>query len=96
MNISQKFDQSSIVVPPQYWEGAYLWLSSWEDELALLRTMKKVAGDDYLIAGRRCFEAAGQNGAFVLCPSDHFFDAEPELIMAFADEARKCVYGFLS
>jgi len=41
---------------------------------------------------RRCFEAAGQNGAFILSPSDHFFDAEPELIKAFADEAQKCVY----
>ncbi|MCD6174409.1 MAG: hypothetical protein J7K65_01405 [Planctomycetes bacterium] len=41
---------------------------------------------------RRCFEVAGQNGAFILSPSDHFFDAEPELIMAFADEARKCTY----
>lgn len=41
---------------------------------------------------RRCFEAAGQNGAFILSPSDHFFDAELELIMAFTDEAKKCVY----
>jgi hypothetical protein len=41
---------------------------------------------------RRCFEAAGRNGAYILCPSDNFFDAEPELIKAFADEAKKCVY----
>lgn len=41
---------------------------------------------------RRCFEAAGKEGAFILCPSDHFFDAQPDLIMAFADEARKCNY----
>jgi len=41
---------------------------------------------------RRCFEAAGENGGFILSPSDHFFDAEPELIMAFAEEARRCVY----
>jgi len=41
---------------------------------------------------RRCFEAAGQEGAFILCPSDHFFDADPELLMAFADEARQCTY----
>ena len=26
------------------------------------------------------------------CPSDHFFDADPRLISAFADEARKCRY----
>jgi len=41
---------------------------------------------------RRCFEAAGKDGGYILCPSDHFFDAEPELIKAFADEAAKCVY----
>ena len=41
---------------------------------------------------RRCFEAAGKNGAYIISPSDHFFDADPELIEAFADEARKCVY----
>jgi uroporphyrinogen decarboxylase len=41
---------------------------------------------------RRCFDAAGQNGGYILCPSDHFFDADPKLIAAFADEARGCVY----
>jgi hypothetical protein len=41
---------------------------------------------------RRCFEEAGSNGAFILCPSDHFFDADIELFEAFTDEARKCVY----
>lgn len=41
---------------------------------------------------RRCFEAAGEDGGYILAPSDHFFDADPELIMAFADEAKKCVY----
>lgn len=41
---------------------------------------------------RECFEAAGANGGFILSPSDHFFDANPELIRAFAEEARKCVY----
>ncbi len=41
---------------------------------------------------RRCFDAAGQGGGFILSPSDHFFDADLNLIHAFADEARKCVY----
>ena len=41
---------------------------------------------------RRCFEAAGQGGGFILSPSDHFFDADLNLIHAFADEGRKCVY----
>lgn len=41
---------------------------------------------------RRCFQAAGQNGGFILSPSDHFFEAQPELLRAFADEARACRY----
>ena len=41
---------------------------------------------------RRCFEAAGQGGGFILSPSDHFFDADLNLIHAFADEGRKCDY----
>ncbi|MFZ5517573.1 MAG: uroporphyrinogen decarboxylase family protein [Candidatus Zhuqueibacterota bacterium] len=43
-------------------------------------------------AVRKCFEDAGENGGYILCPSDHFFDADIELISAFADEARKCLY----
>jgi len=43
-------------------------------------------------AVRRCFEAAGKNGGYILSPSDHFFDANPVLLAAFADEARQCVY----
>ena len=41
---------------------------------------------------RRCFEAAGEGGGFIISPSDHFFDGEVELIAAYADEAKKCVY----
>ena len=41
---------------------------------------------------RRCFEAAGEGGGFILSPSDHFFDADPALIRAFAEEAARCVY----
>lgn len=41
---------------------------------------------------RRCFATAGQGGGLILCPSDHFFDADVKLIEAFADEARQCVY----
>jgi len=44
-------------------------------------------------AVRRCFEQAGEGGGYILAPSDHFFDAELELLEAFADEARQCVYG---
>ena len=43
-------------------------------------------------AVRKCFEDAGEGGGYILSPSDHFFDADPELIKAFADEAQKCVY----
>ncbi len=44
-------------------------------------------------AVRRCFEQAGEGGGYILCPSDHFFDADPKLIEAFADEAKKCLYA---
>jgi uroporphyrinogen-III decarboxylase len=43
-------------------------------------------------AVRRCFAEAGSAGGYILAPSDHFFDADPALIMAFAEEARDCIY----
>ena len=45
---------------------------------------------------RRCFEAAGRDGGFILSPSDHFFDADLELLHAFADEGRQCSYNTCS
>ena len=42
---------------------------------------------------RECFNAAGQGGGYILCPSDHFFDADPKLVEAYADEGRQCLYG---
>lgn len=42
---------------------------------------------------RRCFEEAGDGGGYILSPSDHFFDADLELIAAFVDEAHTCIYG---
>jgi hypothetical protein len=44
-------------------------------------------------AVRRCFEQAGPGGGYILSPSDHFFDADPTLVAAFAAEARGCVYA---
>lgn len=41
---------------------------------------------------RRCFREAGEGGGYILCPSDHFFDANPALLRVFVDEARKCAY----
>ena len=41
---------------------------------------------------RRCFDEAGGDGGFILSPSDHFFEANPELIYAFAEEARMSHY----
>jgi hypothetical protein len=43
-------------------------------------------------AVRRCFGAAGASGGYILSASDHFFDADPNLIKAYAEEARQCVY----
>ncbi|MFI5357224.1 MAG: uroporphyrinogen decarboxylase family protein [Opitutales bacterium] len=41
---------------------------------------------------RRCFEEAGRDGGYILCPSDQFFEAEAPLLEAFADEAHLCTY----
>ena len=41
---------------------------------------------------RRCFNEAGEGGRYILSPSDHFFEANVDLLRAYADEARKCVY----
>ena len=41
---------------------------------------------------RKCFAARPQGG-YIICPSDHFFRGNPENIMAFADEASKCIYN---
>lgn len=48
--------------------------------------------DDTRNEVRRCFEAAGVDGGFILSPSDHFFEADLKLIKAFAEEAHRCVY----
>ena len=42
---------------------------------------------------RRCFDEAGREGGYILCPSDQFFEADEALLAAFADEARRCTYG---
>jgi len=43
-------------------------------------------------AVRAAFDEAGRGGGFILAPSDHFFEAEDELLRAFAEEARSCDY----
>lgn len=40
----------------------------------------------------RCFDACGRDGGFIISPSDHFFDARPELITAFGQAAAECTY----
>jgi hypothetical protein len=49
--------------------------------------------DETRQAVRKCFQTAGEGGGFILAPSDHFFDADVELIRAFAEEARACQYA---
>jgi uroporphyrinogen decarboxylase len=41
---------------------------------------------------RRCFEAAGAGGGYILNPSDHFFDCPIENLHAYAAAARECIY----
>jgi hypothetical protein len=43
-------------------------------------------------AVRQCFQDAGGGGGYILSPSDHFFDADLDLLRAFADEAHSCLY----
>lgn len=43
-------------------------------------------------AVRHCFHAAGEHGSYIISPSDHFFDADLELIKTYADEAKACRY----
>jgi len=40
----------------------------------------------------RCFKAAGENGGFILTPSDHFFTADPKLLTAYSRAAKNCTY----
>jgi uroporphyrinogen decarboxylase len=57
-----------------------------------LHFFKNCSTDAVRAEVRRCFNEAGSNGAYIICPSDHFFDADLELLEAYADEARKCAY----
>ena len=40
----------------------------------------------------RCFKEAGQDGGNILSPSDHFFDADLQIIKVFAYQAKHCEY----
>ena len=71
-------------------------------ELSLMDPILRPDFTHYLVARlsdffteyhRRCFEAAGAGGGFILSPSDHFFEADLRLLAAFADEAHRCVYS---
>jgi uroporphyrinogen decarboxylase len=47
---------------------------------------------DTRLAVRKCFEEAGGGGGYIISPSDHFFDAEDNLLFAFVDEAHNIKY----
>jgi uroporphyrinogen-III decarboxylase len=53
---------------------------------------KGCSPEDTRLAVRQCFQDAGEGGGFILSPSDHFFDADLDLLRAFADEAHSCLY----
>ncbi len=40
----------------------------------------------------KCFEEAGENGGYIIAPSDHFFDAKDELLYAFTQQAHSIKY----
>ena len=58
-----------------------------------LHHFKDCSPSETRAAVRMCFETAGENGRYILSPSDHFFDADIELLEAFANEARRCTYS---
>ncbi|MFA6291735.1 MAG: uroporphyrinogen decarboxylase family protein [Victivallales bacterium] len=39
-----------------------------------------------------CFEATKDHAGYICCPSDHFFQGNPENIQAFVDACRECCY----
>lgn len=43
-------------------------------------------------AVRTCFREAGEEGGYILAPSDHFFEADISCLKAFSDEAHRCRY----
>lgn len=43
-------------------------------------------------AVQKCFQDAGEGGGYILSPSDHFFDADLDLLQAYVQEAKKCRY----
>jgi len=40
----------------------------------------------------RLFEAYGKSGGYIISDSDHFFEIPKENLIAYAEEAKKCVY----
>jgi len=38
------------------------------------------------------FEAYGKSGGYIMSASDHFFKIPKENLIAYAEEAKKCVY----
>lgn len=57
-----------------------------------IRFFKGATEEETRRAVRHCFEQAGPGGGYILSPSDHFFEADSNLLYAFCDEASKCSY----
>jgi uroporphyrinogen decarboxylase len=69
----------------------------WGDKLAFIGGFDQNAGfengtpEDARRLVRECFEATKDHGGYIIAPSDHFFNGNPENIEAFVDEAKKCI-----
>ena len=68
------------------------------DQVALIggmnqfQVLKQGTPEDVRAEVHRLFEAAGPGGGYICSACDHFFEAPPENLKAFADAGRECVY----
>lgn len=70
-----------------------------EGKLATIGGMDQMAfltrgtPDEIRAEVRRLFETFGKNGGYIMSACDHFFDAPPENLKAYADAAKECRYN---
>jgi uroporphyrinogen decarboxylase len=100
MVVESGADGLETMTPPAMGGDCDLALASekWGDKLFFIGGFDQNAGFENGSPGearrlvRECFEATKDHGGYIISPSDHFFNGNPENIQAFVDEAKKCAY----